>query len=72
MYVYVYLIVLRNISLEAVKFSKNTNDGTTMMQRAHANDLTELMFSRDYHFEKNGNKKENFHNEFYVLVFEYI
>ena len=72
MYVYVYLIVLRNISLEAVKFSKNTNDGTTMMQRAHANDFTKLMFSRDYHFEKNGNKKENFHNKFYVLVFEYI
>ena len=72
MYVYVYLIVLRNISLEAVKFSKNTNDGTTMMQRAHANDFTKLMFSRDYHFEKNGNKKENFHKKFYVLVFEYI
>ena len=38
MYVYVYLIVLRNISLEAVKFLKNTNDGTKMMQRANAND----------------------------------
>ena len=58
MYVYVYLIVLRNISLEAVKFLKNTNDGTTMMQRAHANDFTELMFSREYHLKKFGNKKE--------------
>ena len=58
MYVYVYLIVLRNISLEAVKFLKNTNDGTTMMQRAHANDVTELMFSREYHLKKFENKKE--------------
>ena len=60
MYVYVYLIVLRNISLEAVKFSKNTNDVTTMMQRAHANDSTKLMFSRDYHFEKMGIRKKIF------------
>ena len=60
MYVYVYLIVLRNISLEAVKFLKNTNDGTTMMQRAHANDFTKLMFLGIIISKKMGIRKKIF------------